>query len=126
MPAIYDFSGAMLSDEDNKHIGEDFSIGTQDSIAGRTREVFPARWRKSPWVLCQGFVVLQKTARRLTVSCVVYLCRYFKLLFAGAMSAVVSRTCVAPLERVKMDLLLKHGTGDAFTTAVQVRLGTTT
>ncbi|GIM11871.1 hypothetical protein Vretimale_15341 [Volvox reticuliferus] len=36
------------------------------------------------------------------------------------MSAVVSRTCVAPLERVKMDLLLKNGTGDAFTTAAQV------
>ncbi|GLC45939.1 hypothetical protein PLESTF_000714600 [Pleodorina starrii] len=46
--------------------------------------------------------------------------RYCKLLFAGAMSAVVSRTCVAPLERVKMDLLLKNGTGDAFTTAAQV------
>ncbi len=48
-------------------------------------------------------------------------CRYVKLLFSGAMSAVVSRTCVAPLERVKMDLLLKNGTGDAFTTAAQVR-----
>lgn len=28
-----------------------------------------------------------------------------KLLFAGALSAVVSRTCVAPLERVKMELV---------------------
>lgn len=43
-----------------------------------------------------------------------------KLLVAGAASAVVSRTCVAPLERVKMDLVLKSGTGEAWSTAQQV------
>ncbi|MEW5304664.1 MAG: hypothetical protein WDW36_007259 [Sanguina aurantia] len=43
-----------------------------------------------------------------------------KLLFSGAMAALVSRTCVAPFERVKMDLVLKSGTGDALSTALQV------
>jgi hypothetical protein len=43
-----------------------------------------------------------------------------KLLLAGAASACVSRTVVAPLERVKMDLVLKSGTGQAWSTAVQV------
>jgi len=40
-----------------------------------------------------------------------------KLLFAGAMSAVVSRTFCAPLERLKMELLLKQGTGGTVSTA---------
>jgi hypothetical protein len=46
----------------------------------------------------------------------------FKLLFSGAMSAVVSRTCVAPLERVKMELILKQNTGGrcTLTTAQEV------
>lgn len=45
---------------------------------------------------------------------------YGKLLFAGAMSAVVSRTFVAPLERVKMDMVLKNSQADALNTALQV------
>ncbi|GAX86363.1 hypothetical protein CEUSTIGMA_g13775.t1, partial [Chlamydomonas eustigma] len=46
----------------------------------------------------------------------------FKLLFSGAMSAVVSRTCVAPLERVKMELILKQNAGGkcALSTAQEV------
>jgi len=46
--------------------------------------------------------------------------RCAKLLFAGAMSAVVSRTCVAPLERVKMEMMLKQNAGSAVATASQV------
>jgi hypothetical protein len=40
-----------------------------------------------------------------------------KLLLSGAMSAVVSRTAVAPLERVKMELLLGTSSKGALTTA---------
>ncbi|KAF5835965.1 mitochondrial carrier domain-containing protein [Dunaliella salina] len=40
-----------------------------------------------------------------------------KLLFAGAMSAVVSRTFCAPLERLKMELVLKQGSGGTLSTA---------
>jgi hypothetical protein len=43
-----------------------------------------------------------------------------KLLVAGAMAAVVSRTAMAPLERVKMDLLLKTSTRSAMQTALYV------
>lgn len=43
-----------------------------------------------------------------------------KLLVAGAASAVVSRTAMAPLERVKMDLLLKTSSRSALDTAVWV------
>lgn len=43
-----------------------------------------------------------------------------KLLVAGAASAVVSRTLMAPLERVKMDLLLKTSTRSALDTALWV------
>lgn len=45
---------------------------------------------------------------------------YARLLVAGAMSAVVSRTVLAPLERVKMDMMLKNSAGSAVKTAVQV------
>lgn len=46
---------------------------------------------------------------------------YGSLLFAGAMSAVVSRTAMAPLERVKMDMLLKtSASSNAMKTALQV------
>eukprot|EP00197_Chlamydomonas_leiostraca_P010454 CAMPEP_0202864844 /NCGR_PEP_ID=MMETSP1391-20130828/4919_1 /ASSEMBLY_ACC=CAM_ASM_000867 /TAXON_ID=1034604 /ORGANISM="Chlamydomonas leiostraca, Strain SAG 11-49" /LENGTH=410 /DNA_ID=CAMNT_0049544615 /DNA_START=200 /DNA_END=1428 /DNA_ORIENTATION=- len=44
----------------------------------------------------------------------------WKLLCAGASSAVISRTCVAPLERVKMELVLAQGAGTALATAKQV------
>lgn len=40
-----------------------------------------------------------------------------KLLLAGGLSAVVSRTAVAPLERVKMDQLLKSSSRSALDTA---------
>jgi hypothetical protein len=43
-----------------------------------------------------------------------------KLLVAGAMAAVVSRTAMAPLERIKMDLLLKTSTRSAMQTALYV------
>lgn len=43
-----------------------------------------------------------------------------KLLVAGAASAIVSRTAMAPLERVKMDLLLKTSNRSAVDTAVWV------
>ncbi|KAF6259403.1 mitochondrial carrier domain-containing protein [Scenedesmus sp. NREL 46B-D3] len=43
-----------------------------------------------------------------------------KLLVAGAMAAVVSRTAMAPLERIKMDLLLKTSTRSATQTAMYV------
>jgi hypothetical protein len=43
-----------------------------------------------------------------------------KLLVAGAMAAVVSRTAMAPLERVKMDLLLKTSKRSAMQTALYV------
>jgi hypothetical protein len=43
-----------------------------------------------------------------------------KLLVAGAMSAVVSRTAVAPLERVKMDQLLRSSSHSALETALRV------
>jgi hypothetical protein len=43
-----------------------------------------------------------------------------KLLLAGAASAVVSRTAMAPLERVKMDLLLKTSSRSALGTALWV------
>lgn len=43
-----------------------------------------------------------------------------KLLVAGAASAIVSRTAMAPLERVKMDLLLKTSSRSAVDTAVWV------
>jgi hypothetical protein len=43
-----------------------------------------------------------------------------KLLIAGAASAIVSRTAMAPLERVKMDLLLKTSSRSAMDTAVWV------
>lgn len=43
-----------------------------------------------------------------------------KLLVAGAMAAVVSRTAMAPLERVKMDLLLKTSSRSALQTALWV------
>jgi hypothetical protein len=43
-----------------------------------------------------------------------------KLLVAGAASAIVSRTAMAPLERVKMDLLLKTSSRGAVDTAMWV------
>ena len=43
-----------------------------------------------------------------------------RLLLAGATSALVSRTAVAPLERVKMEQLLKSSSRSAFDTAVWV------
>jgi hypothetical protein len=43
-----------------------------------------------------------------------------KLLVAGAASAIVSRTAMAPLERVKMDLLLKTSSRSAVDTAMWV------
>lgn len=43
-----------------------------------------------------------------------------KLLVAGAASAIVSRTAMAPLERIKMDLLLKTSSRSAVDTAVWV------
>lgn len=47
-------------------------------------------------------------------------CAQAKLLVAGAASAIVSRTAMAPLERVKMDLLLKTSSRSAMDTAVWV------
>lgn len=45
---------------------------------------------------------------------------YCKYLLSGAMSAVVSRSTVAPFERIKMDMLLSKGQGTAFATAVHI------
>jgi hypothetical protein len=43
-----------------------------------------------------------------------------RLLLAGAASALVSRTAVAPLERIKMEQLLKSSSRSAFDTAMWV------
>mmetsp|Transcript_21455 Transcript_21455/g.59586 ORF Transcript_21455/g.59586 Transcript_21455/m.59586 type:complete len:413 (-) Transcript_21455:143-1381(-) len=45
---------------------------------------------------------------------------FCKFMFAGAMSAVVSRTVVAPFERVKIDILLQNSTGTSIDTAARI------
>lgn len=44
---------------------------------------------------------------------------YAKHLLAGALSAVVSRTCCAPMETVKMQMIFNHRSG----TTMQVAAG---
>lgn len=45
---------------------------------------------------------------------------YAKHLLAGALSAVVSRTCCAPMETVKMQMIFNHRSGGTMQVAAEV------